>query len=128
MCGAVPVVTRLEGVTDRMVDDGVTGVLVERDDVDGFAAAVSALLGDEGRREEMSRAAAAEGAARFGLEKMLDRYERLFAEGDDRGAPGKAHLPGWIAECAVEAVRRGVDRGWMKRRLAELWGSPGGRG
>lgn len=39
-CGCVPIASRLPGITDKAVDDGVTGVLVDVGDVDGFVEAV----------------------------------------------------------------------------------------
>jgi D-inositol-3-phosphate glycosyltransferase len=68
MAHGIPVVaTRVDGLPE-MVEDGVTGFLVESGDVDGFAAATARLLADPELRERMGAAG-------------RNRAEKLFAPG-----------------------------------------------
>jgi glycosyltransferase involved in cell wall biosynthesis len=65
------------GPTDSIVD-GVTGVLVDGG-VDEFTAAVRALVGNTGRRSEMSRNVA-DWVSRFSWDETVDRWEALLTE------------------------------------------------
>jgi glycosyltransferase involved in cell wall biosynthesis len=66
------------------VQDGVTGLLVEPDDVDGLANALAALVDDPERRAAMGRSGIRRIAERFDASEagteMLDLYrEQLCA-------------------------------------------------
>lgn len=74
-CGT-PVVAWRNGSVPEIVDDGVTGFIVE--DLDEFVAAV-------GRAEQIDpRACRAAVEARFSIEAMLDGYEAVYARVADR--------------------------------------------
>ena len=76
MAAGTPVVaTRVDGLAE-LVDDGVTGALVEPGDTAALAVAVLRVLE---RREAMS-SAARERAARFGADLYADRVEDLLLE------------------------------------------------
>ena len=82
MASAVPpVITRLEGVTDWIVESGVNGELVPRVDSEAFADAIGKLLASPERREQMGAAARAHVAANFSLaataQKTFDLYQDL---------------------------------------------------
>ncbi len=81
MCHGIPVVaTRVDGIPE-MVEDGVTGILVSSQDVDGFAAAVKRLLEDEPLRRQMGAAGRERAKSLFSPETyregMLSIYGRL---------------------------------------------------
>ena len=85
MASAVaPIVTHLAGVTDWIVEEGKTGVLVPPNDRSALANALAALLTDAPRRETMGRAARASVEARFSAERtadlMLAQYQSLMPE------------------------------------------------
>lgn len=63
-----------------MVVDGETGWLVEPDDVDGFARKLSALLSDPDSRARMGAAGQRRALERFGLERLLERLDRVYSE------------------------------------------------
>ncbi len=73
-----PVVATSVGGSPEAVEDGVTGLLVPKDDDVALAEAVVALLRDPARRERMGVAARARVAAVFGEDKvialLLDAY------------------------------------------------------
>jgi glycosyltransferase involved in cell wall biosynthesis len=58
--------------------DGETGFLREVGDVDGLADAAVALLRDEPRHREMSRAARERAVTHFGVETMVRRYIAVY--------------------------------------------------
>jgi glycosyltransferase involved in cell wall biosynthesis len=73
MAVGTPVVATRVGGLAEVVDDGVTGLLVEPGDLDALAAAVLEVLD---RREAMG-AAARQAARRFGADAYADRVEAL---------------------------------------------------
>ena len=85
MASAVPpVITRLEGVTDWIVEPGVTGELVPSIDDKAFADALEKLLTSPERRDAMGKAAREHVAANFSIaataQKTLAVYEDLLKD------------------------------------------------
>jgi glycosyltransferase involved in cell wall biosynthesis len=78
-CGLPVVASRLSGIPE-LVEDGVSGLLVEPGDVEGLAAAITRLAGDRALRERLGRAARARVVESFNIEKSVCRLEDLFAE------------------------------------------------
>jgi glycosyltransferase involved in cell wall biosynthesis len=86
--GTPVVASRVDGLPE-VVQDGVTGALVEPGDVPGLAAAVLRVLE---RRDELS-GAAREAARRFGADAYADRVEGLLLDalaGRPAGVHGEA--------------------------------------
>jgi glycosyltransferase involved in cell wall biosynthesis len=83
MAAALPVVASRVGGIAELVDDGVTGLLVEPDDADALAGALAALVDDPERRAAMGRAGAARVGERFDAThagpEMVGLYETLCA-------------------------------------------------
>ena len=79
--GVPPVITRLAGVTDWIVDPGVTGELVSAVDSSAFADAMAPLLTSPERRDAIGTAARAHVAAHFDIvttaQRTLDVYHDL---------------------------------------------------
>ncbi|NCA82678.1 MAG: glycosyltransferase family 1 protein [Opitutae bacterium] len=90
MCHGIPVVaTRVDGIPE-MVEDGVTGFLVESGDVEGFAQAVERLLENKGLRGQLGAAGRARAEQLFSPAKYAEAMNRIYA-GLRRGAdPGGA--------------------------------------
>jgi len=86
--GTPVVATRVGGLAE-VVDDGVTGLLVEPDDPEALATAVLRVLE---RRDEMGEAARA-AAQRFGADAYADRVEALIAPPADAPAPAPEAAP-----------------------------------
>ncbi|MHB9108080.1 MAG: glycosyltransferase family 4 protein [Armatimonadota bacterium] len=89
-CGCVPVASRLPGITDVAVEDGVTGVLAPVDDAAAFAEAIIDLCRDPQRWQAMSRAAYQRAKTLFSVEAMGQAYARVI----DDAVGGRYPLPG----------------------------------
>lgn len=75
--GCVPVASRLPGITDDAIEDGVSGHLIEPSGTDGFASAVRDLIDHPAVFREMQLAAARRAQSRFSLNSMADAYQQL---------------------------------------------------
>lgn len=78
-CGR-PVVMYDGGGSEELIEDGVSGVLVPRGDLDGLVRAVSRLLCDEAAARRMGAAARTRVEGRFGHLRMAERYLELIRE------------------------------------------------
>jgi glycosyltransferase involved in cell wall biosynthesis len=78
-CGLPVVAVQVGGVAD-LVEDGVTGRLVEQRDPTALAAALDNLLEFGERRVAYGRAARARIEAEFTLGRQAERYEALYRE------------------------------------------------
>jgi glycosyltransferase involved in cell wall biosynthesis len=76
-CGLPVVATRCGGPEDVVVD-GATGFLVENDDADAFAAAISRLLRDPSLGEEMGRNAAKRIHEHYACEEIAARFREAY--------------------------------------------------
>jgi glycosyltransferase involved in cell wall biosynthesis len=87
MAAGLPIVATRVGGNVEMVEDGVTGLLVEPESPTALAAGVRRVLADPRLAEIMGRAARVR-VASFGWERMVDRYETLYREIAARGPRG----------------------------------------
>jgi N-acetyl-alpha-D-glucosaminyl L-malate synthase BshA len=78
-CG-VPVLGYAVGGLPEVVESGVTGHLAHVGDVVGLSRAALDLLGSDERWQRMSTAAAQRAAERFSTDRVLPRYEQLYAD------------------------------------------------
>ncbi len=76
-CGVPVLASRVGGVPDVVID-GESGLLVEPDDLDGFAARALELLTDDDRWRTLRQGALAR-AKEFSADKIVPRYEELYA-------------------------------------------------
>jgi glycosyltransferase involved in cell wall biosynthesis len=104
MAGAVPVATRLEGITDAVVEDGITGLLADPEDVDGYARAAATLLANPARLSSMRAAAMHTARERYSRSGMVSSYEQLFGERDDRPMLVRRSLAGWVLETGTQLL------------------------
>lgn len=75
--GCAVVATRVGGMAE-IVEDGVTGLLVERDNAYSLLVALSRLLADKRMRERIGGAARACVIERFDRRSAIDQIERLY--------------------------------------------------
>jgi phosphatidylinositol alpha-1,6-mannosyltransferase len=73
----LPVVAGAHAGSLDIVEDGNTGLLVHHGDIDGLAAALIALLKDEGRRRRMGDAGYARLQERFMFPRFRDQLQAL---------------------------------------------------
>lgn len=82
MSASLPVITSsLPGITDVLVSNGISGMLVQPNDADGFAIAVAGLLQDDARRIAMGSAGKKIAVEKFGFsaycEELANFYKSL---------------------------------------------------
>ncbi len=81
--GMACVTTRLEGITDRLIADGESGLLVPPGDRSALADALTTLATDSARRDRFGRAARRTIETQFSLDETarqyLDSYQALLA-------------------------------------------------
>jgi glycosyltransferase involved in cell wall biosynthesis len=78
MAAGVPVVATSVGGTPEMVEDGVTGLLVEPRDPRALAQAIGSMLADPARGRAIGKAGRQWVAERFSLEAMVRDTELLY--------------------------------------------------
>lgn len=79
--GCAVVAARVGGMAE-IVEDGVTGLLTERDNAQSLIAALSRLLTDRRLREKIGGLARASVIERFDRRSVIDRIERLYLNGN----------------------------------------------
>jgi glycosyltransferase involved in cell wall biosynthesis len=78
MAFGLPVVaSRVGGVPD-LIEDGVTGLLVDPGDVDGLATALLELAADPSRREELGRAARERATATAASPAVVEQWRSVY--------------------------------------------------
>jgi len=77
-CSKAIVATRAGGIPE-VVDDGITGILVEPRDHHGLAAAIVKLINDEQGRQRMATAGFERVSARFTVERMVAETAKVYA-------------------------------------------------
>lgn len=80
MLAARPVIATRVGSVAEAVIDGETGLMVDKDDVDGLAAALCRLRDDPELRICLGNYGREVAIARFTVEHMIEGYERLWQE------------------------------------------------
>jgi len=120
LCGVIPVVSKLRGITDQIVENGKTGFLIEQNDIERFASAIDALLGNKDLIVQMRTEANDYALKQFSQKRMLDSYENLFSEEDDRTTVEQKNRFGWMGETLSEVIRRDVDGKLPLMHLLEL--------
>jgi glycosyltransferase involved in cell wall biosynthesis len=78
--GCVPVATELSGITDMIVEDGISGFLCPIGDAEAFAEKISLLYRQRDKMWRMSAEAPKRVQESFSLERMAADYDALFTE------------------------------------------------
>jgi glycosyltransferase involved in cell wall biosynthesis len=77
LAGRAVVATDVGSVREEVID-GETGRVVAPDDAHGLAAAVTELVADDARRDQMGRRAREIAEEMFTVDATVDRYVALF--------------------------------------------------
>lgn len=78
MCFGCPSVARRVGGIPEVVEDNVSGVLVDGDAPDALADAVGKLIADPARRKQLGRAARQRAHEKFSPDVIVPQYEALY--------------------------------------------------
>jgi len=73
-----PIISTVAGGIGEMITDGQEGLLVPIGDVEAMAAGLGRLLADAALRARLGTAAAVRARRQFGIDAMVDAYERLY--------------------------------------------------
>lgn len=125
-CGCVPIVSKLAGVTDTIIDDGQTGVLVDVDDINGFVEAIGGLVNDRARWQAMSEAGQFR-ATEFTVDAMGRRFDQLIQSCLRGKYPLQRPRLTWLPVNPLaftwrEAIPRGIHRLGIGNRIRTLLG------
>ncbi|MEZ4653133.1 MAG: N-acetyl-alpha-D-glucosaminyl L-malate synthase BshA [Candidatus Eisenbacteria bacterium] len=74
----VPVIATSQGGTSEVIEHGVSGFLVDPHDAEEMARIGIEVLENPDRQRAIGRAARARVEERFAIDKVIDRYERLY--------------------------------------------------
>ena len=95
-CGVVPICLRIRSGVTELVDDGVTGLLVD-DRGDGFVSAVRRLASQPESWQRLSEAARHKVCRDYSNDACAARWEELFLELKSRvGATCLPKVPAWL--------------------------------
>jgi glycosyltransferase involved in cell wall biosynthesis len=78
--GCVPVATDLQGITDIIIEDGMSGFLCPMGDAGAFAEKISLLYSHRDQLERMSEETRRRVQKTFSLDRMAADYDALFTE------------------------------------------------
>jgi sugar transferase (PEP-CTERM/EpsH1 system associated) len=78
MASGLPVVATRVGANAELVDDGVTGRIVAPSDPAALAAAIASYADAPGLGARHGQAGRQRAEAQFGLDRMIERYHRLY--------------------------------------------------
>lgn len=96
-CGCVPIASRLEGITDIVIDDGQTGFLVDIGDVKDIVDKIERIYNDPNRWSEMSESGHEKVLHEFSVENMGKRFMQLISDALDGhyplARPRRRYLP-----------------------------------
>jgi glycosyltransferase involved in cell wall biosynthesis len=76
VCGLPVIAANCSAGVSEVVEDGVNGVLVLPEDIDGLSAALDSLMADPERRARLGQQASKVGT-RFGVEQVMQMWEDL---------------------------------------------------
>ncbi len=108
--GCVPVAAGIRGSVDRIVEDGISGLLFRVGDAGRFADQVLRLHGDRDLWQRLSRAGRKRIEDRFTVDRMAGAYAALF--GDMLKQPSRRAAP---LPLAAYDVPRGMRPTWRTR-------------
>ena len=100
MAAGLPVIATRAGALPEIVVNGETGILVERGDTEGLAAAIGTLLADPHLRVRMGAAGRKRVQQLFTWERSVARLEELY----DSILPGSAPRPAIAAHQAARSA------------------------
>ncbi len=125
--GAVPVVSRIRGVTDWIVEDNSTGFICPIGDATEFSDRIARLSDDRLLLASMGKEAHRQGVERFGVERLGRDYNRCLSEWREASEPRRGPAP-WStyrpAKGFEPTFRQWIPESWKGRLRGwlERWG------
>lgn len=125
LAGAVPVAWHVRGITDYVIQDSITGELVELGHCGLFAEKISALADDRPRLQAMSTAARLDAQKRFTPSTCAPKYAEVFRSAMDTPAPSWTPKPWNLFEVHPVFVRPSLFRRifWAVSRILNAFAS-----
>lgn len=80
MAAGLPVVATAVGGVPELVEDGVSGILVPNEDLEGLTTAMLRMVQQPDLRAQMGRAARCRAVERFDIQQTVRAYEALYEE------------------------------------------------
>jgi len=80
MAAKIPIVATRVGAVPEILEDQISGLLVQPSAADEMAHAIVKLLGDDRMRQDLAIAAHQQLITHFSLRSMINQFERLFVE------------------------------------------------
>jgi glycosyltransferase involved in cell wall biosynthesis len=77
-CGLSCVVSKIPGVTDYIIDDGKDGLIVEKEDIQGFYQAIKKIFGDTALSDRLGAYARQKIIRLFSIDKVVLDYIRSY--------------------------------------------------
>jgi len=131
--GCVPIAARLPGITDQVVQDGVSGFLVNPAEVEEYVRSIAQLLVPE-RWCRLRNNGIALSKQHFSLNRMGERYLALFTEMAQGAYPRPSartslyvpaflrfgwrnYLPAPLLNLRRQVGRRLLRRGWQRQEM-----------
>jgi glycosyltransferase involved in cell wall biosynthesis len=125
--GAVPVVSRIRGVTDWIVEDNLTGYVCPIGDATEFADRIARLADDRSLLASIGKEAHRQGVERFSVERLGRDYNRCLSDCKQSTGPRKEPAP-WStyrpARGFEPTFRQWIPESWKGRLRGwlERWG------
>jgi glycosyltransferase involved in cell wall biosynthesis len=92
MASGIPVIATRGGGMSRIIEHGVTGLLIERNDVAALARAICEILSNPELAARMGRAARAAAVERFGWERSAQRLDEVYVRISALNRPAAAPI------------------------------------
>jgi glycosyltransferase involved in cell wall biosynthesis len=115
--GCVPVATRLQGVTDFVVKDGITGFLFPAGDLQAAAEGIRRLKNDAGLFKRMSDAGRADVEHRFSIKALSQSYAPVLDSLKQNPHPPKTRYGTPFRPLQTS----GIWRRFIPNNLKNLW-------
>lgn len=121
MAAGIPAVVTEAGAAREQIEDGRSGFVVARDDLEGFTSRVGVLMADPARRRLMGAAARQRWMAHFRLDVCAERYHRLYQELSPMGVPRVLHVVVSLAHGGLERLVVDWTNARNRRRPGSTW-------
>jgi glycosyltransferase involved in cell wall biosynthesis len=119
--GLVPIVTRIRGVTDRVIESGANGFLFEHGDVSDARKKVSLLLDNPALRSDISNSARSSASQLFRASTMVSHYAAVLAGIKDAGlATAPLDISDWSIPRRLGPGLRSLLPSFIRRKLADV--------